>query len=662
MKLTPVNCIMFLSTVTSFIIHGIISTNFEKLALFVLISKLPKRPALYISIFGSMIITLITNFPEDLLFLSALIYIFPQILKLRLSSAVNCFIWLSIIWLIFAGYFKSGQFELLTIIWTSIISSLEISKQTKFDEILKEKEELAKKCKRLETEVSIIEASQRTPSAKRTSELINKLKHLSNTFMQGDTPGSSMRSSRFGNESLTFSSYLYSHRNIYTDETESSDFITNDEIKEIIASLISQDYLFWNPEKGHVTDLNLLEIGKNQMNLYTQTDDSVPESPSRRRKLSNPLLVKRLTTMKTSCIDNKSLFETLNELGRWDFDQFKLLELTKNPTFEVGRYIFDFLDFMGIFDIDEHKLDRFLTVVENGYKKENYYHNSLHAADVAASAMFLIQQGLELGNGLEDIDNLAMIIAALCHDIEHPGVNNPYLVISQDSLAFKYNDQSVLEHMHANRTFQILSEDKTNILANLAKVDYQRFRKITIQAILGTDLQVHFDKLADFKSMISKRLNFSDDKFKLLSLQMCIKCADIGHGAKTLDLHKKWSNLITKEFFKQGDLERRRGFPVTPLCDRESVVLSKSQEGFLKVLVRPLFELWEEFLELHAAEENKDIAIYTFEACLSNIRCNIEYWDNEYILYKDWKQTFFLDDLPPPMLKKHSTQIPNGIN
>jgi len=299
-------------------------------------------------------------------------------------------------------------------------------------------------------------------------------------------------------------------------------------------------------------------------------------------------------------------------------------------------------------DIDTHLLNRFLTVVEEGYQKENFYHNSIHAADVAASIVFLIREGLAVNGKILDIDVFSLVVAALCHDIGHPGVNNGFLVATQDPLAIKYNDQSILENMHANKTFQILSNLSTNIVKGLSKPDYQRFRKIVVLAILATDLQVHFDKLAEFKTQVANKLTLSDDKFKLMSLQICLKCADIGHGAKTLELHKKWTNLITKEFFRQGDMERNRGIPVTPLCDRINVIVSKSQEGFLKVLVRPLFELWEEFVEQSASADKKKDGL-GIKICMRNIICNIEYWDNEYNLYKEGKHTYYLDDLPPPL-------------
>lgn len=59
-------------------------------------------------------------------------------------------------------------------------------------------------------------------------------------------------------------------------------------------------------------------------------------------------------------------------------------------------------------------------------------------------------------------------------------------------------------------------------------------------------------------------------RFNLMSLML--KAADVGHGAKSLDLHKIWSRRIIEEFYLQGDQENKHGIGVTPLCDRKAYV------------------------------------------------------------------------------------------
>ena len=65
------------------------------------------------------------------------------------------------------------------------------------------------------------------------------------------------------------------------------------------------------------------------------------------------------------------------------------------------------------------------------------------------------------------IELFAGIIACLGHDLGHPGTNNRFLIQTKHNLAVQYNDNSVLENMHARDLFMILLEDKYNILKGL---------------------------------------------------------------------------------------------------------------------------------------------------------------------------------------------------
>ncbi len=51
-----------------------------------------------------------------------------------------------------------------------------------------------------------------------------------------------------------------------------------------------------------------------------------------------------------------------------------------------------------------------------------------------------------------------MILAGLAHDVGHPGVNNPFLILSKHDLALRYNDKSPLENMHASVLYEILGK------------------------------------------------------------------------------------------------------------------------------------------------------------------------------------------------------------
>merc|ERR1719183_3015084 len=70
---------------------------------------------------------------------------------------------------------------------------------------------------------------------------------------------------------------------------------------------------------------------------------------------------------------------------------------------------------------------------------------------------------------------------------------------------------------------------------------------------------------------------------------MILHCADISNQAKPQWTAYHWSMKVLKEFFAQGDAERRLDLPVSPLCDRNATDVPSSQVGFIDFIVRPSF-------------------------------------------------------------------------
>lgn len=56
-----------------------------------------------------------------------------------------------------------------------------------------------------------------------------------------------------------------------------------------------------------------------------------------------------------------------------------------------------------------------------------------------------------------------------------------------------------------------------------------------------------------------------------------IHAADLSGPTKPLSIYKAWVDLISNEFFLQGDMERKMGMDISPMCDRHNATLEKSQ-------------------------------------------------------------------------------------
>jgi len=98
-------------------------------------------------------------------------------------------------------------------------------------------------------------------------------------------------------------------------------------------------------------------------------------------------------------------------------------------------------------------------------------------------------------------------------------------------------------------------------------------------------------------------------------LKAALHIADIANPTKPLDICVYWARKITQEFYEQGDKERARGLTVSPLMDRKTSKIADGQKGFIKFIVRPIFELWAKIVP-----ESK-IALF-------HMANNLAYWEN----------------------------------
>lgn len=176
-----------------------------------------------------------------------------------------------------------------------------------------------------------------------------------------------------------------------------------------------------------------------------------------------------------------------------------------------------------------------------------------------------------------DLEALTIIIATLGHDVGHKGLNNRYIINSKDGLAiqcnfYSDNDHSVLEMMHCSALFSIVKEN--SLLDSLCLDDWLSCRKMALDIILATDMGRHFEIVKNYK-VTHLHIDLENPEHRLALVKMLIKGADVGHSAKSSELHAKWSERVCEEFFNQGDLEKKHKLPVSMFCDRDTTDFSK---------------------------------------------------------------------------------------
>lgn len=119
---------------------------------------------------------------------------------------------------------------------------------------------------------------------------------------------------------------------------------------------------------------------------------------------------------------------------------------------------------------------------------------------MAQMVFIMLTQGnlIQVGD-LNDIDTVALIIAAACHDFGHDGFNNAYHVNANTNRSIRYRDESVQENYHAAESFQLLMHSPNNFICKLSKEDLKTFKKRMMGTILATDMAKHAEDFANFK-------------------------------------------------------------------------------------------------------------------------------------------------------------------
>ena len=174
------------------------------------------------------------------------------------------------------------------------------------------------------------------------------------------------------------------------------------------------------------------------------------------------------------------------------------------------------------------------------------YHNAIHAADVLVrvSAIIHADNICDPEDTKDSLLLLSVILAAIVHDYNHPGLTNAFQIATDSAISREFNEQMILENVSLHRSLAAMRQDRFNFLpamsvtgkrelcSNIIKLVRQLFEtrmlimmplstcsillRIEIEAssdssyclylclmqVLATDMSRHFELVASFKSKV----------------------------------------------------------------------------------------------------------------------------------------------------------------
>ncbi|KAI3661964.1 hypothetical protein MP638_006005 [Amoeboaphelidium occidentale] len=263
--------------------------------------------------------------------------------------------------------------------------------------------------------------------------------------------------------------------------------------------------------------------------------------------------------------------------NNWEYteDQYLLIlhgMITSNPEYSS-------------LNISDQELKQFLVNIRRLYNENNPFHNFSHGFCVTQMMYSLLFKPESLLNTFTVVERFALIISALGHDLDHPGLSNSFQIALGSDLALIYNDKSPLENLHCSKLFYLLK--KSDLLKNMDKDTYLYFRQIVIECIAATDIGKQKDILSAAKNLHSSgSFDLNDHDHKFVLFQLLMKAADVSVELRDVENSEKWVSLLFEEFFRQGDLEQKLDIPKTPNMMR-TVNIPKEQVGFISFILLP---------------------------------------------------------------------------
>lgn len=293
-------------------------------------------------------------------------------------------------------------------------------------------------------------------------------------------------------------------------------------------------------------------------------------------------------------INNYSLLDDfdMNLLNTIDFD-VNIFDNKKVICEIIFRIFENNLDFEKI-EIEPDKLKKLICKISKHYHN-NPYHNFKHACQVIQFTHILLNK-IDCKKYFNDYEIFGILMAALIHDIDHPGNTNSFEINIHSNLALKYNDKSVLENHHCSLAFYLIHSKEINLFENLQEKNFSTIRNIIIESVLSTDMKYHSDIISDMKNKFCDSCKWTTYSEKISLSKVIVHLADISNQLRPFDISIKASKALKEEFANQIKNEEKYNLPISEFMKITSDKSFYSGEYYFTTqIVKPS---WDVFIKL----------------------------------------------------------------
>jgi len=274
--------------------------------------------------------------------------------------------------------------------------------------------------------------------------------------------------------------------------------------------------------------------------------------------------------------------------------RFDVDSLTEIDTIRASASFFSLLGMNEKYKINNAKLIRFLLSIHD--LSNSQYYNWRKAVESAQFVYFLLSSTY-LSQILNEIEKLALLIAAFCHDIDYGSIESSYSEMTDIALSILYRNKPIEEMHHCQQTISLFSHDEENILSELSIEDQTQFWRQLTSLIFGSSPDKHFVTITTFMSVMypQNMFNIHSENHRLLLSQIALKCSDISPTMKSFSLNQKWASKafkmrsnkqsVVKRFNRDLSIEQM-GFDLfvaIPLVRLLSQIIPETKKCFIQL-------------------------------------------------------------------------------
>ncbi|XP_072292572.1 cAMP and cAMP-inhibited cGMP 3',5'-cyclic phosphodiesterase 10A isoform X4 [Eucyclogobius newberryi] len=290
------------------------------------------------------------------------------------------------------------------------------------------------------------------------------------------------------------------------------------------------------------------------------------------------------------------------------YKEIETFHFDVNPFEEIWPAVFIYMvhNSCGKTSFELEKLCRFTMSVRKNYRRVPY-HNWKHAVTVAHCMYAILQKTPGI---FTELEKKGLLVACLCHDLDHRGYSNTYLQKFDHPLAALYSTSTMEQH-HFSQTVSILQLEGHNIFSNLNSSEYEQVLEIIRKAIIATDLALYFNnhqQLSELLTVGALDLNNHSHRDRVIGLMMT--ACDLCSVTKQWQITRLTANDIYAEFWAEGDEMKKIGIQPIPMMDRDKKdEIPQGQVGFYNAVAIPCYTTLAELfppstLLLKACKEN----------------------------------------------------------